>query len=146
MKKQTFKIKINATREKVWNILIGKDSYPIWTAVFAAGSAVETDWKKGSKALFGDGKGSGMVSEIADNIPNEFLSIRHLGNIKNGVEDFDSEEAKKWAGSMENYTLRTVDGKTEWTVEVDVIEEFEDYFLKTWPGALEKVKEMAEKK
>ena len=36
---------------------------------------METDWKKGSRAIFGDGKGSGMVSEIEEVIPNQFLSI-----------------------------------------------------------------------
>lgn len=146
MKKKEFRIIIDAPREKVWNVIIGKDTYPVWTAVFAEGSTVETDWKKGSKALFLDGKGSGMVSEIAENIPFEYLSIRHLGEIINGKEDTDSEKVKEWAGAFENYTLTEKDGKTEWLTEMDVTEEFEDYFDKTWPQAMEKAKELAEKK
>lgn len=146
MKKKEFKIIIDAPREKVWNVIIGEDTYPVWTAVFAEGSSVETDWKKGSKALFLDGKGSGMVSEIAENIPYEFLSIRHLGEIIGGKEDTQSEKVKEWAGACENYTLTEVDGKTEWLTEMDVTEEFGDYFDKTWPAAMEKAKELAEKK
>jgi hypothetical protein len=146
MKRKEFRITIDAPCEKVWNVIIGKDTYPVWTAVFAEGSAVETDWKKGSKALFLDGNGSGMVSEIAENIPYKFLSIRHLGEIVKGKEYTDSEKVKEWAGAYENYTLTEVDGKTEWLTEIDVTEEFGDYFDKTWPVAMEKVKELAEKK
>lgn len=145
MKKQEFKILIDAPREKVWDVIIGKDTYPKWTAPFAEGSKAETDWKKGSRAVFSSGNGDGMVSEIAENIPHEFLSIRHLGMITNGVEDLDSEEIKKWSGSLENYRLRDVDGKTEWKVEMDTAGEWEDYMNETWPLALQKAKELAEK-
>lgn len=146
MKKLEFKTMINASPEKVWEVLLGKDSYPIWTAVFAEGSNVETDWKKGSKAIFLDGKGNGMVSEIAESIPAKFLSIRHLGNVINGEEDLYSEEVKKWAGAYENYTLTEVDGQTEWRITLDTVEDFMDYMMNTWPQALEKVKELAENK
>ena len=145
MKKLSFCITIDAPREKVWNIIIGKDTYPQWTAPFAEGSQAETDWKKGSKALFLDGKGNGMVSEIVENRPGEFLSIRHYGAIKNGVEDTTSEEVKKWANAMENYTLETLDGKTVWTVDMDITGDFAAYMEKTWPLAQAKVKDLSEK-
>ena len=40
-----FKIEINASREKVWDVLFGKETYPQWTTVFSEGSMVETDWQ-----------------------------------------------------------------------------------------------------
>jgi len=144
MKTLQFKTLINASPEKVWEVLLGKETYSLWTAPFAEGSTVETDWKKGSKALFHDGSGSGMVSEIADNIACRFLSIHHIGMIKDGLEDTGSEQATAWNG-YENYTLSTVDGKTEWTIDVDAPEEHEEYFLKTFPKAVAIVKELAEK-
>jgi hypothetical protein len=104
----------------------------------------ETDWKEGSKVLFVDGKGQGIVSIIASNKPNEFMSFKHMGTVKNGVEDFDSPQTKEWAGAMENYTLKPMEGKTELTVEMDITEQYEDYFMKTWPTALEKIKQLAE--
>ena len=79
-----FDIDIDAPREKVWNTLWNKETYPEWTAAFAEGSRAETDWQKGSKVMFLDAKNSGMVSVIAENKPNEFMSIKHLGIIKNG--------------------------------------------------------------
>ena len=144
MEKHKFKIDIHAPKEKVWKVLWNDDTYPKWTSVFAEGSSVTTDWKKGSKALFHDGKGDGMVATIADNIPNEYMSIRHLGMVKGGVEDTTSEEVQKWAGAMENYTLKSNNGNTELLVDMDIADQYKDYFEKTWPKALEKVKELAE--
>ena len=66
MTKQEFKVSINAPREKVWEVLWNDATYPAWTSAFSEGSHAVTDWKKGSKILFLDGKGSGMVSTIAE--------------------------------------------------------------------------------
>ncbi|MNL35143.1 hypothetical protein D3C87_1571550 [compost metagenome] len=145
MKKLEFSITINANPQKVWDIITGKETYDQWTKVFAEGSTVETDWKKGSKALFLDGKGSGMVSEIAESIPGKFLSIHHLGEVKDGVEDPTTYQGEEWGEALENYTLKEVDGKTVWLVEMDMIEEYVQYMEDTWPQALVKVKELAEK-
>ena len=73
------------------------------------------------------------------------MSFKHLGVVKNGVEDTESESVKSWAGATENYTLIEENGKTKLVVDMDSTDEFKDYFLKTWPVALEKVKELAEK-
>ncbi|GAB3912127.1 hypothetical protein GCM10028803_54890 [Larkinella knui] len=144
MENKSFKITIDASRETVWNVLWNDATYPQWTSVFSEGSRAETDWKKGSKVLFLDGKNDGMVSVIEANTPNEYMSFKHLGEVKNGVEDLDSGAGKDWVGSLENYTLKTADGKTELTIDMDIADEYKDYFLKTWPKALEKVKELAE--
>src|SRR5690349_5697086 len=117
MEKLNFKTVINATPEKIWKVLWNDDTYRKWTSAFAEGSYAETDWKQGSKALFLGEDGSGMVSRIAENRPNEYMSIEHLGEIKNGVEDTTSEKIKNWAGAHENYTLRKVDGKTELIID-----------------------------
>ena len=145
MEKQEFKITIDAPREKVWGILWDDANYREWTSVFAEGSRAETDWKKGSKVLFLDGQGSGMVSRIADNVPNEYMSIEHLGYVKDGVEDTQSDKVKEWAGAHENYTLKNVDGKTELKVDMDITEEYKSYFEQTWPKALDKIKSLAER-
>ena len=144
MEKQVFKIAVNAPREKVWNILWDDASYRDWTSVFSEGSRAETDWKKGSKVFFLDHKNEGMVATIAENIPNEYMSIEHLGFVKDGVEDMESPGVKEWAGSHENYTLKTVNGQTELTVDMDITEQYLDYFRETFPKALDRVKTLAE--
>jgi len=144
MEKVRFTTIINAPREKVWSVLWTDESYRAWTSVFSEGSQAITDWKKGSKVLFTDGKGSGMVSRIDDLIPNEFMSFQHLGELKNGVEDTTSERVQQWAGGRENYTLKSTGNTTELTTELDMVAEFKDYFMETFPKALAKVKELSE--
>ena len=144
MEKMNFNIVINATPEKVWKVLWTDDTYRKWTSAFMEGSYAETDWKKGSKVLFLDGKGAGMVSKIAENRPNEYMSFEHLGEVKDGVEDTSSEKVKGWAGAHENYTLKKVNGKTELSIDMDINDEFKEMFEKIWPVALDNVKKLSE--
>jgi uncharacterized protein YndB with AHSA1/START domain len=139
-----FKSVIHAPREKVWEILWGKESYPAWTAAFCEGSDVKTDWKEGSPALFTGPDGGGISSEIVANRAPEFMSFRHLAELKNWVAVPETPESRQWAGAMENYTLREDAGITEVLVETDVVEEMKDYFIKAWPEALQNVKALAE--
>ncbi|HEX2631131.1 MAG TPA: SRPBCC domain-containing protein [Chitinophagaceae bacterium] len=145
MERQKFSIRIDAPREKVWKALWEDANYRAWTAAFSEGSYAKSDWKKGSKVYFLNSNEEGMVAEIADVRPNEYMSFRHLGEVKGELEDTMSERIQAWAGAMENYTLKTVDGKTELVVDMDLTEDMKDYFEKTWPKALDKLKELAEK-
>ncbi len=144
MEKLNFNVNINAPREKVWQILWGDETYPAWTAAFCEGSRAETDWQQGSKVLFLDGEGCGMVSEVAQRVDNEYMSFRHLGEIKDGVEDTTSERVKAWAGATENYTLKESNGATELLIDTDITEEYAETFKKMWPLALQKVKKLSE--
>lgn len=45
-------IKINAPKEKVWEVLVNNDLNQTWYAVFSEGTFAETDWKIGSKVIF----------------------------------------------------------------------------------------------
>lgn len=145
MKKLEFKTTINAPREKVWSTLWDDATYRQWTTAFSPSSYAITDWQKGSKAIFTDGSGSGMVSRIAENIPYEYMSIEHLGEVKDGVEDTTSDKVKDWAGAHENYTLKDVNGATELTVDMDIDEQYADMFNDMWPKAMVKIKEIAER-
>lgn len=147
MEKLSFKADINAGRQIVWNILWGDDTYPQWTLPFCEGSHAVTNWQKGSKVLFLDGKGSGMVSRVAEHVPLEYMSFEHLGEVKNGIEDTESEQVKIWAGAHENYTLTGQGNQTHLLVEMDsgvIPHEFKEYFVKTWPLAMDKIKQLAE--
>jgi hypothetical protein len=144
MEKLVFSTSINATPEKVWNILWTDATYRKWTTAFMEGSYAVTDWKQGSKVLFLDGKGMGMVSRIAVNRPNEYMSIEHLGEVKDGVEDTTSDRVKVWAGAHENYTLKKINDQTELTIDMDITEEYKEMFAQIWPKALANVKQLSE--
>jgi hypothetical protein len=139
-----FSIQINASKEKVWEVLWNDSSYRQWTSAFSEGSYVVTDWKEGSKVQFLSSNGDGMYSTIAKSVPAELMSFKHLGVMKNGKEEATDEETKKWSGAMENYMLKENAGVTTLAVDIDVTEEFTDYFKKTFPNALEKVKSLSE--
>lgn len=148
MHKLKFSITINTPPEKVWNTMLGKDSYREWTDVFSSGSHYIGDWSQGSKILFlapdKAGKISGMVSRIRESRPWQFVSIEHLGFVEDGKEDTTSEAVAGWAGALENYTFKDIGGKTEVLVEMDTSDEYREMFENTWPKALDKLKELAE--
>lgn len=145
MQKLTFSTTINAPKERVWRTMLEDATYREWTSEFQEGSYAVTDWKAGSKALFLTPAGDGMVSRIAVHRPNEFLSIEHLGIVKDGVEHTDSDEVKGWAGAHEDYSLSEVAGGVRLTVEMDVTDEYRKYFEETWPKALGKLKHVCER-
>ena len=151
MKKIQFKADINAPAPKVYDAMLGisnKATYEQWTALFNPTSTYDGSWNKGSKILFvgTDEKGEkgGMVSEISDNIPNRFVSIRHYGLVKGDQEITEGPEVEKWANSFENYSFEEHNGTTTVTVDLDTTEDFIDYMNQKYPMALDKLKEMCE--
>lgn len=152
MKKLQFKKDIHASAEKVYDTMLGLnniESYQQWTSEFNPTSTYIGSWEKGSKIYFigtdENGKRGGMVSEIADNIPFRFVSIRHYGILDGENEITEGAEVEKWAGGMENYSYEENKGVTTVTVEVDAMEDYIDFFNKTFPKALDKLKRIAEK-
>ena len=142
--KLSYTITINASRERVWQALFEDESFREWSSQFAEGSYFAGDWTEGSEIRFLNAGSDGMLSKIDVNRPHEFMSIRHIGYIVNGVEDTDSDEVKAWTPAFENYTLKDVEGGTHLTVETDTFIDFVEYFNETWPKALVVVKETAE--
>ena len=144
MQRLNFSVDINAAKEKVWDILWDDETYQKWTAAFSEGSYAKTDWDEGSKVLFLSKEGDGMYSTIARKIPNEFMSFKHMGVVKEGKEQPLDDETRKWSGAMENYALKETGGLTTLLVEMDATDDFADYFKETFPKALDKVKQLAE--
>ncbi len=150
MQRINFSIFINAPREKVWNTMLTKETYEEWTKPFNPTSTFVGDWSVGSKMIFtgtnDEGKDiGGMSSRIEKNIPNEYLSIQHVGFIKDGIEDTTSDEVKKWTPAFENYILTDKDGGTELSIELDTPDEYKAQFEEMWPNSLKLVKEWSEK-
>ncbi len=145
MKKLVFTTFIDAPRETVWDRMLAPATYERWTAAFAEGSRFEGSWAEGARIRFlgPDGSG-GMVSMIEANRRPAFLSILHLGIVKDGVEDTTSEAVKGWAGAHENYTFSEKGTGTELKIELDVTPDFEDFMNETWPKALGRLKEICE--
>jgi hypothetical protein len=144
VKRLQFTTEIGSPASVVWQHVTSPESYKIWTSAFAEGSHFKGSWEKGSKIHFLSPNGDGMVAEIAESRGNEFISIRHLGFIANGVEDTTSEAVKAWAPAYENYTFLAVPAGTRMVVDQDVSVEWEEYLSEAWPKALALLKKLSE--
>ena len=144
MKTLTFEVTINAPRERVWQAMLGADTYRAWTSAFAEGSHYTGSWDQGAQIRFLGPSGDGMTAVIAENRPHEFVSIRHLGTIENGIEDTTSDKVRAWAPAHENYRFSDVPGGCLVTVTLDTIPEYEQYMLDTVPKALGLLKRLCE--
>lgn len=139
-----FSVEISAPVVRAFQLLTEPESYAQWTSAFAEGSYFEGSWQQGQKIRFLVPSGDGMVAEIAENRPNEFISIRHLGTISNWVEDRTSDSVRAWAPAYENYTFLATPSGTKLVIDQDVTEEFESYLATAWPKALQLLKARCE--
>ena len=144
MPTQHHEILIHAPREHVWRSTLFSPSYERWTATFCEGSRYEGSWEAGTPIRFCGPNGDGMVAEIAEHRPAEFVSIRHLGMVNDGVEDTTSEAVRAWAPCFENYTFIDEAGGTRVRVDIDVFGTYEDWMNEAWPKALLALKTVCE--
>ena len=144
--KKTLKksIAINASKEKVWEVLMNDEYNRQWFSEFSQDTRVETDWSIGSKALYKDNTGSGMVGKIVENKKAELLSLEYMGAIENGKEEYDSEMANAIKGGFEIYKLSEKNGVTDLTISCDMGEDYFDMMSLAWDKALQKIKRLSE--
>ncbi|WP_461534353.1 SRPBCC domain-containing protein [Sinomicrobium sp.] len=149
MKKLQYNIEIKAPKNVVYKKMIGRETYKQWTSEFNPTSDFEGSWDKGEKIKFigisQGGKKEGMVARIEENIPNEFISIHHYGILDGDNEITTGKIIEDWAPAYENYTFMQETDITRVSVDVDVNEEYRDFFDNAWPKALNKLKEISEK-
>jgi len=137
-------VEINASNDKVWNVLILDEHNKKWYSAFSEGTHAETDWKVGSRVVFSDKSGDGMIGKIIENEPGKSLVIEYDGVIMQGIEDYDSEVAQKVKGGKESYTLTNANGKTNLAISSDMDPEYYEMMSEQWDVALEKIKKLAE--
>jgi uncharacterized protein YndB with AHSA1/START domain len=143
MHRLRFSIDIEAPRERVWKVLWDDETFRDWTSVFSEfqekASYIKSEWREvGRFEFFQSGAGSyGVIEKL---VPNELVSFRHLGEIREG-KDVPSDQ-----GSLrETYTLVDRDGFTTLSIEHDVPEELKGMFEEMSPKTLERVKALSER-
>ena len=137
-------ISIAASKEKVWNVLTEDSCLRIWYAEFSEGCHAVTDWKIGSKVLFIDNNGDGLIGKVIANTPCEILSVKYEGMMEKGKEEFDSPIAQSVKGGLETYTLSEEQGKTLLHIAGDMSADYYDFMFAAWTRALQKIKELSE--
>lgn len=149
MKRLEYSIEIDAKRDKVWKLMLAPDTYREWTHVAWPGSTFKGSWKQGEDLRFAgeDGTGGGTMANVEELREPEYLRLKHVAVILNdGSLDRDSDIAKDWVGATEEYTFTDKNGKTVLTVVLNINPAWADEFDKGWPGALQKLKEICERK
>lgn len=144
MQTQHYRIRIARPPSVVWHEMLGREGYEDWTSAFAAGSTYEGRWETGARIRFLSPSGSGVVSEIADSRPHEFVSVRHLGFVADGVDDFESDAVKAWAPAYENYTFRADGDGTELLVDLDIAPAEAAVMDEMWAKGLARLKARCE--
>jgi uncharacterized protein YndB with AHSA1/START domain len=140
-------IDIQAAPEKVFHTLVDDQCTRQWFAAFGngvEGPHAETDWQTGSKAVFTDNSGGGMIARVVENKPPTSLIVEYTGLLSNGVEDYDSEGAKAVQGGREVYHLTSQGGTTRLAIESDMSAEYYDMMNTAWDAALQTIKTLAE--
>jgi uncharacterized protein YndB with AHSA1/START domain len=145
IRKHTWSIEIQASVEKVWNVLLNDDTYRQWTAAFCEGSYYRGALEQGGKIHFLSPEGTGMYSRVVFFQPPAMVMFQHIGEIVDFEEQPLDEASEKWTGSFENYFLNEKEGKTTLVAEVELSPENAAYFGEAFPKGLEKIKELAEK-
>ncbi|MBA4853078.1 SRPBCC domain-containing protein [Emticicia sp. BO119] len=137
-------IEINASKEKIWDVLTQDPYNQKWYSIFSPGTYALTDWQLGSKVVFADNSGSGIIGRIIIHDPYELLSIEYYGVLNDNKEDFDSTEAQIFKGAHETYRLTSKDEKVVLDIESDMSDGFFDTMSASWDKALIKIRELSE--
>ena len=139
MKLLEYTIQINATPEKVWEVLFTQDNYKKWASAMNEGTYFEGTWEEGSIMKFLDPKNNGMYNLVVKNIPNKQLSMKHLGWILEGVLT-----PQNWEDSTLDYILEPNENGTLLIGKVNSLDEFVDFFNSKYPKNFENIKNLAE--
>jgi len=145
METLSYEIVINASKDKVWDVLWGSSTYNQWTKFFSPDSTMKTDWEVGGKTYFTNAEGAGMVSTIEKLDKPDQVIFKHLGMVdKDGNEDTQSKEVMEWSGCYEKYLLIDLNGETKLHAEVQVDSQWRDHMNEGFTKGLEVVKNLAE--
>ena len=138
-----YSVTIKSTPEIVWQNLWNDETYREWSSAFMEGSYAESSWEEGGKIAFLTPDKNGMFGIIKKKVVNSEMTFKHLGEIKNGIE-----EPKNWENATESYRLsQTEDGtlvKVLLTMD-EANQEFENYFNEAFPKGLAILKQICEK-
>lgn len=145
MKKISFITEIRAPKQKVWETMLNPASYREWVAASWPGSYYEGKWEKGEHLKFLSPGRGGTMALVDDQKPFDYCMTHHVAVINaDGTLDTESEGAKKWIGTVENYHLHEKNGGTELQVEIQTSPEWEKMFNDDLPKALARLKEICE--
>ncbi|MBE2281772.1 MAG: SRPBCC domain-containing protein [Ignavibacteriaceae bacterium] len=142
MKKIQISHKINAPKSKVWQMMLEKEPYSIWTFDFDPGSRYEGELSQGSEIKFLAHNGAGLLGYIDKFEYERFISFRFKGEIVNGKEILGFPENSNWTESYENYKFSEENGVTVVEIECLAPEEHYEFMSQMWGSAIKRLEQI----
>src|SRR5690606_21443192 len=100
-------ITINASNEKVWEVLLDSGKVNSWANAFSEGAHVETTWNQGAAVVWKDAAGDiGARGVVKEKIPASLLKVVYY-------DEIDAAETTPLGEYYESYALFSVEGKTQ---------------------------------
>jgi len=144
MKDLQFGIDIAAPVARVWDCMFDPIAYRDWTSAFAEGSYFEGQWEAGRRLRFLDPQGFGMEAVVDEAVKHEKLSLRLVGEIKDGRPVADSRLAREPAHERYEFSA-TPAGGTHLAIHLQSWDDgFTDFLQTSWPQALQRLKALSE--
>jgi uncharacterized protein YndB with AHSA1/START domain len=144
MKDLQFSIAIAAPVARVWDCMFDPTAYRDWTRAFCEGSYYEGSWEAGRRLRFLDPQGFGTEAIVDERRLHELLSLRLVGEIKDGRPVADSHLHETPAHERYAFTA-TPGGGTDLVVHLQSWNNgFTDFLNDTWPKALARLKDLSE--
>lgn len=145
MKQLTYKADISAPAKIVWDTMLGAETYKVWTAVAWPDSRYIGEMGPNNEIRFVGNDGSGTMARITTYQPYKRVVFEHIVILlPGGIQDRESDMAKTWIGSIEQYAFAENAGVTELVVTMTINPKWEAMFNNDWSKALAKLKEICE--
>lgn len=137
-KKIEQQIRIDATAERVWQVLWDSAHYKTWAAAFMEGSTYSGELQQDGLIRFHDGNGNGMESRVASITENREITFEHLHEIADG------KAGQSFGNMREQYLLDEKEGVTTLAVSSEMPEQYFDEMDAAMKEALKIIKKLAE--
>jgi hypothetical protein len=145
MENLQYQIEIASDREVVWKSITEFDSYKKWASAFSPNSQFVGEWEEGEYIDFVDPAFGGTRALLEEVVRPERICARHIATVSvAGDADTESDDARKWIGSREVYTMHETDDGTLLVVDIYCHEEFAKMFDECWAKALPVLKSLCE--
>ncbi|MDR7270745.1 uncharacterized protein YndB with AHSA1/START domain [Pelomonas saccharophila] len=143
MKDLQFGIDIAAPAARVWDCMFDPLAYRDWTRAFCEGSYFEGSWEAGRRLRFLDPRGFGMEAVVDESRPHQELSLRLVGEIRDGRPVADSALYREPA--RERYVFSAAPTGTHLAIHLQSWDDgFTEFLNTTWPQALQRLKALSE--
>ncbi|PZP30151.1 MAG: ATPase [Roseateles depolymerans] len=143
MSARHYGVDIAAPVARVWGCMLDPLGYRDWTRAFCEGSYYEGRWQTGERLRFLDPQGNGMEAVVDDCRLHERVSLRLVGELREGRPLADSALLREPA--HERYAFGPApDGGTRLEVQLQGMDGCLDFLDSAWPVALQRLKALAE--